>query len=127
MSVATETTVRSGEIIRVTRSRRNVAWTGIGALVVVVVLALFPYIVYAGTTTVDQGTLTLNNGGSLLNAMTAINVNVGAAQAEDEIDRESTTRPSTANTAKVVVDILRKLAMVTMSLPVPVDRASTCR
>ena len=52
MSVATETTVRSGERIRVTRSRRNVAWTGIGALVVVVVLALFPYIVYAGTTTI---------------------------------------------------------------------------
>jgi branched-chain amino acid transport system permease protein len=37
---------------RVTRSRRNVAWTGIGALVVVVVLALFPYLVYAGTTTI---------------------------------------------------------------------------
>ena len=52
MSVATETTARSVENIRVTRSRRNVAWTGVGALVVVVVLALFPYIVYAGTTTI---------------------------------------------------------------------------
>ncbi len=52
MSVATETTARSEENIRVTRSRRNVAWTGVGALVVVVVLALFPYIVYAGTTTI---------------------------------------------------------------------------
>jgi branched-chain amino acid transport system permease protein len=35
---------------RVTRSRRNVAWTGIGALIVVVVFALLPYLVYAGTT-----------------------------------------------------------------------------
>jgi ABC-type branched-subunit amino acid transport system permease subunit len=52
MSVATETTTRSAENIRVTRSRRNVAWTGVGALVVVVVLALFPYIVYSGTTTI---------------------------------------------------------------------------
>jgi len=52
MSVVTETTVRSEERFRVTRSRRNVAWTGIGALVVVVVLALFPYIVYSGTTAI---------------------------------------------------------------------------
>ncbi|HEX2823686.1 MAG TPA: branched-chain amino acid ABC transporter permease [Streptosporangiaceae bacterium] len=52
MSVVTETTARSEESYRVTRSRRNVAWTGIGALVVVVVLALFPYIVYSGTTTI---------------------------------------------------------------------------
>ena len=52
MSVVAETTVRSEEEFRVTRSRRNVAWTGIGALVVVVVLALFPYIVYSGTTTI---------------------------------------------------------------------------
>jgi branched-chain amino acid transport system permease protein len=52
MSVVTETTARSGENYRVTRSRRNVAWTGAGALVVVVVLALFPYIVYSGTTTI---------------------------------------------------------------------------
>src|SRR5580700_3143091 len=52
MSVVAETTARSEESYRVTRSRRNVAWTGAGALVVVVVLALFPYIVYAGTTNV---------------------------------------------------------------------------
>jgi branched-chain amino acid transport system permease protein len=52
MSVATDTTARSVEKFRVTRSRRNVAWTGLGALVVVVVLALFPYIVYSGTTTI---------------------------------------------------------------------------
>ena len=52
MSVVTETTVRSAEKFRVTRSRRNVAWTGICALVVVVVLALFPYLVYSGTTTI---------------------------------------------------------------------------
>ena len=52
MSVVTETTARSAEKYRVTRSRRNVAWTGLGALVVVVVLALFPYIVYSGTTSI---------------------------------------------------------------------------
>jgi branched-chain amino acid transport system permease protein len=47
-----ETTARSAEKYRVTRSRRNVAWTGLGALVVVVVLALFPYLVGAGTETI---------------------------------------------------------------------------
>ena len=50
MSVVTDTSVRSEENFRVTRSRRNVAWTGAVALIVVVVLALFPYIVYSGTT-----------------------------------------------------------------------------
>jgi branched-chain amino acid transport system permease protein len=34
---------------RVTRSRRNVAWTGIGALIVVIVFALFPYFEGSGT------------------------------------------------------------------------------
>jgi branched-chain amino acid transport system permease protein len=38
--------------VRVTRSRRNVAWSGIAALAVIVVLALFPYVVYSGTTTI---------------------------------------------------------------------------
>ena len=52
MSLAAETTARSAEGFRVSRSRRNVAWTGAGALIVVVVLALFPYIVYSGTTTI---------------------------------------------------------------------------
>jgi ABC-type branched-subunit amino acid transport system permease subunit len=52
MSLATETTARPAEQFRVTRSRRNVAWTGAGALIVVVVLALFPYIVYSGTTAI---------------------------------------------------------------------------
>jgi branched-chain amino acid transport system permease protein len=52
VSVATETTAPSAERFRVTRSRRNVAWTGAGALIVVVVLALFPYIVYSGTTAI---------------------------------------------------------------------------
>jgi ABC-type branched-subunit amino acid transport system permease subunit len=52
MSVATDTTSRSVEKYRVTRSRRNVAWTGLVALAVAVVLALFPYIVYSGTTTI---------------------------------------------------------------------------
>ena len=52
MTAVAETTARSAEKYRVTRSRRNVAWTGLGALVVVVVLALFPYIVGAGTETI---------------------------------------------------------------------------
>jgi ABC-type branched-subunit amino acid transport system permease subunit len=52
MSLATETTARPAEGFRVTRSRRNVAWTGAVALIVVVVLALFPYIVYSGTTAI---------------------------------------------------------------------------
>jgi branched-chain amino acid transport system permease protein len=48
-NVATST--RSGETaLKVTRSRRNVAWSGIGALVVIVVLFLFPYYVGPGTT-----------------------------------------------------------------------------
>jgi len=38
--------------IRVTRSQRNVAWTGAIALVIVAVLAYFPYLVYSGTTTI---------------------------------------------------------------------------
>ena len=52
MTATTETTARSAEKYRVTRSRRNVAWTGAGALIVVVVLALFPYIVYSSTTSI---------------------------------------------------------------------------
>ena len=52
VTAVAETTARSAEKYRVTRSRRNVAWTGLGALVVVVVLALFPYIVGAGTETI---------------------------------------------------------------------------
>jgi branched-chain amino acid transport system permease protein len=52
MSIATETTARPAETFRVTRSRRNVAWTGLGALIVVVVFWLAPYIVYSGTTAI---------------------------------------------------------------------------
>jgi len=52
VSLVTEATARPAENFRVTRSRRNVAWTGAGALVVVVVLAMFPYIVYSGTTAI---------------------------------------------------------------------------
>jgi branched-chain amino acid transport system permease protein len=52
VSLATDTTARPAERFRVTRSRRNVAWTGGVALIVVVLLALFPYIVYSGTTTI---------------------------------------------------------------------------
>jgi branched-chain amino acid transport system permease protein len=49
MSVITDATARSGEKFKVTRSRRNVAWTGIGAAVVVVVLGVFPFYVKSGT------------------------------------------------------------------------------
>jgi branched-chain amino acid transport system permease protein len=52
VSLATETTARSAGNFRVARSRRNVVWTGGVALIVVVVLALFPYIVYSGTTAI---------------------------------------------------------------------------
>jgi len=52
VSLATETTARPAENFRVTRSRRNVAWTGAVALIVVVVLAMLPYLVYSGTTAV---------------------------------------------------------------------------
>jgi branched-chain amino acid transport system permease protein len=45
------TSTRSGDMdLRVTRSRRNVAWSGIGALLVIVALFLFPYYVGPGTT-----------------------------------------------------------------------------
>jgi ABC-type branched-subunit amino acid transport system permease subunit len=50
VSAVTETTGRYDQNFRVTRSRRNVAWTGIGALIVVVVFALLPYYVGDGTT-----------------------------------------------------------------------------
>ncbi|MGE5136813.1 MAG: branched-chain amino acid ABC transporter permease [Gemmatimonadota bacterium] len=50
MSVASDTTARPAAEFRVTRSQRNVAWTAAVALVVVVVLAMFPYLVYSGTT-----------------------------------------------------------------------------
>jgi branched-chain amino acid transport system permease protein len=52
VSLATETTARPAGNFRVARSRRNVVWTGGVALIVVVVLALFPYIVHSGTTAV---------------------------------------------------------------------------
>jgi branched-chain amino acid transport system permease protein len=52
MTENTETSIRSGEenFLKVTRSRRNVVWSGIGALVVIVALFLFPYYVGPGTT-----------------------------------------------------------------------------
>jgi branched-chain amino acid transport system permease protein len=50
MTEMAESTVRSGENeLRVTRSRRNVAWTGLGALVAVVELFLLPYQIGPGT------------------------------------------------------------------------------
>jgi branched-chain amino acid transport system permease protein len=52
MTENTETSIRSGEenFLKVTRSRRNVVWSGAGALVVIVALFLFPYYVGPGTT-----------------------------------------------------------------------------
>jgi ABC-type branched-subunit amino acid transport system permease subunit len=52
MSAVTDASTSSAARFRVTRSRRNVAWTGMGALIVVIVLAMFPYIVYSGTTAI---------------------------------------------------------------------------
>jgi branched-chain amino acid transport system permease protein len=52
VSLATQTTARAAAEYRVTRSRRSVAWTAAGALIAVVVLAFFPYIVYSGTTSI---------------------------------------------------------------------------
>jgi ABC-type branched-subunit amino acid transport system permease subunit len=52
MSMVTQAGTRPAAGFRVTRSQRNVAWTGIGALIVVAVLAMFPYIVHSGTTSV---------------------------------------------------------------------------
>ena len=46
----TATARSSGAGLRVTRSRRNVLWSGIGAVAVIVVLFLFPYYVGPGTT-----------------------------------------------------------------------------
>jgi ABC-type branched-subunit amino acid transport system permease subunit len=52
VSLATDTATRTAESFRVTRSQRNVAWTGAVALIVVVVFAFFPYIIYSGTTSI---------------------------------------------------------------------------
>jgi branched-chain amino acid transport system permease protein len=52
VSMVTDTTARSAGGFRVARSRRNVAWTAAGALIVVVVLAMLPYVVYSGTTAI---------------------------------------------------------------------------
>ena len=46
----TATPRSGGADLRVTRSRRNVLWSGIGAVIVIVVLFLFPYYVGPGTT-----------------------------------------------------------------------------
>jgi ABC-type branched-subunit amino acid transport system permease subunit len=50
MSVIEQADTRAAETFRVTRSRRNVVWTGAVALIAVVVLADLPYRVYSGTT-----------------------------------------------------------------------------
>jgi branched-chain amino acid transport system permease protein len=69
MSLAAETTARPAEKFRVTRSRRNVAWTGAGALIVVVVLALFPYIVHSGTTSIMVQAFTVLTMASMWNLL----------------------------------------------------------
>jgi ABC-type branched-subunit amino acid transport system permease subunit len=69
MSLAAETTARSAEEFRVTRSRRNVAWTGAGALIVVVVLALFPYIVHSGVTSIMVQAFTVLTMASMWNLL----------------------------------------------------------
>jgi branched-chain amino acid transport system permease protein len=52
MSAGAGTIIRSGEELKVSRSRRNTAWTGAGALVVVAIFAILPYEVYSGTTAI---------------------------------------------------------------------------
>ncbi|HEY3902491.1 MAG TPA: branched-chain amino acid ABC transporter permease [Streptosporangiaceae bacterium] len=52
MSLVTQAAVSPEAEIKVARSQRNVAWTGLVALAIIVVLALFPYLVYSGTTTI---------------------------------------------------------------------------
>jgi len=53
MTAATATTpAQSAPAVRVTRSQRNVAWTGAVALIIVAVLGYLPYLVYSGTTTI---------------------------------------------------------------------------
>ncbi len=60
MSVTGESAFLPGITPRVTRSRRNVWWTGIVAAVIVVVFAILPYEVYAGTTAIlDQAFIIL--------------------------------------------------------------------
>lgn len=48
MTETAQATARSGENLKVTRSRRNEIWTGAGALILLVVLFAFPYYVKSG-------------------------------------------------------------------------------
>ena len=49
MTDTAKTSIRSGEApLKVTRSRRNVAWSGIGALIVLVALFAFAAVVIGG-------------------------------------------------------------------------------
>jgi branched-chain amino acid transport system permease protein len=52
VSLVADTGTRPETGPRVTRSAQNIAWTGGGALVIVAVLAYFPYIVHSGTTSI---------------------------------------------------------------------------
>jgi ABC-type branched-subunit amino acid transport system permease subunit len=52
MTTATRATTSKATGLRVTRSQRNVAWTGAVALVIVAVFAYLPYLVHSGTTAI---------------------------------------------------------------------------
>ncbi len=52
MNLATQVPAPPATDFRVTRSQRNVAWTAAVALVIVAVLAYFPYLFYSGTTSI---------------------------------------------------------------------------
>jgi branched-chain amino acid transport system permease protein len=52
VSVVAEPALHPVTGFRVTRSQRNVAWTGLVSLVIIAVLAYFPYLFYSGTTTI---------------------------------------------------------------------------
>ena len=52
MSLLTEPVTPPAPAVRVTRSRQSAIWTGAGAIVVVLVLAYFPYLVHSGTTSI---------------------------------------------------------------------------
>jgi branched-chain amino acid transport system permease protein len=60
MTTAALSNFRSADGLKVTRSRRNVAWSSIGAIAVIVVLFMFPYYVGPGTTDIMvQGLIVL--------------------------------------------------------------------
>jgi len=70
MTETAKTRVRSGpNDLRVTRSRRNVAWTGLGALVAVVELFLLPYQIGSGTISIIVSALIVLTLASMWNLL----------------------------------------------------------